>query len=182
MDKVCLLTPYSMVQDSHSACQTIASFLYGIRRLITILTKAHHRTLSWACRIQFALSIPVSSQRSILMLSFLVVSSFRASEPKFCKHFSPSPPLYASHMSSSPHPHPNNIRWRIQAAKFIIMQFFPISFYLPFRSKYPPQHPVLRNSQFKFLFHCLRHAKESAQVRSALKNFSGNYFFTVRGC
>jgi hypothetical protein len=36
--------------DSHSACQTIVCFLYGTRRFITVLTKACHRTLSWASR------------------------------------------------------------------------------------------------------------------------------------
>jgi hypothetical protein len=65
---------YSMVQDilwkadRHSACQTIACFLYGTRRFITVFTKARHWALSWASRIQFAPSIP-SSVRSILMLS-----------------------------------------------------------------------------------------------------------------
>jgi hypothetical protein len=43
-------------------------------------------------------------------------------------------------MSRPPHPlwfnHPNNIRWRIQAVKFIITQFSPRSVFLPFRSKY----------------------------------------------
>jgi hypothetical protein len=29
--------------------------------------------------------------------------------------------------------------------KFIIMQFSPRSVFLPFRSKYPPQHSVLKN-------------------------------------
>jgi hypothetical protein len=68
------LLTHPMVQDilwkadSHSACQTIACFLYGIRRFITELTKVRHRTLSWASRIQFAPSIPISL-RSILMLS-----------------------------------------------------------------------------------------------------------------
>jgi hypothetical protein len=41
---------------------------YGTRRFITVFTKARHRTLSWASRIQFAPSIPISP-RSILMLS-----------------------------------------------------------------------------------------------------------------
>jgi hypothetical protein len=42
---------HSMVQDilwkadSHSACQTIAHFIYGIWRFITMLTKAHHWNL-----------------------------------------------------------------------------------------------------------------------------------------
>jgi len=64
---------YSMVQDilwkadSHSACQS-ACFLYGTRRFITVLTKSLHWSLSWASRIQFASSIPISL-RSILMLS-----------------------------------------------------------------------------------------------------------------
>jgi hypothetical protein len=45
-------------------------------------------------------------------------------------------------MSHPPHPpwfnYPNNIRWRIQAVKFIIMQFSPRSVFLPFSSKYRP--------------------------------------------
>jgi hypothetical protein len=65
---------HSMVQDilwkvdSYSACQRIARFLYETRRFITVLTKARHRTLSWASRIHFATWIPISL-RSILMLS-----------------------------------------------------------------------------------------------------------------
>jgi hypothetical protein len=43
-------------------------FLYGKRRFITVLTKARHWTLSWASRIYFTSSIPVSL-RSLLMLS-----------------------------------------------------------------------------------------------------------------
>jgi hypothetical protein len=41
-------------------------------------------------------------------------------------------------MSCPPHPlwfnHPKNIRWRIRAVKFIIMQFSPRPVFLPFRS------------------------------------------------
>jgi hypothetical protein len=65
---------HSMMQviwkaDSHSACQKISWFLlYGTRRFIAVLTKARHLTLSWASRIQFAPSVPISL-RSILMLS-----------------------------------------------------------------------------------------------------------------
>jgi hypothetical protein len=58
-------------------------------------------------------------------------------------------------MSCLPHPpwfnHPNNIRWRIQAVKFIIMQFSSRSVFLPFRSKYLPQHSILKNLQFVYL-------------------------------
>jgi hypothetical protein len=45
--------------DSHSACQTIACFLYVTRGFITVLTEARHLTLSWASQIQFAPSIPI---------------------------------------------------------------------------------------------------------------------------
>jgi len=55
--------------DSYSACQRIATFLYGTWRVITIFTKACHWTLSWGSWIQFTLPIPVYL-RSILMLSF----------------------------------------------------------------------------------------------------------------
>jgi hypothetical protein len=49
--------------------------------------------------------------------------------------------------------HPNNISRRIQAMKFIIMQFSPWAVFLPFRSKCLPQHSVLKNRQsmFKYL-------------------------------
>jgi hypothetical protein len=46
-------------------------------------------------------------------------------------------------MTRPPHPpwlnHPNSIRWRMQVIKFIIMQFSPLSVFIPFRTKYPPQ-------------------------------------------
>jgi hypothetical protein len=61
---------------------------------------------------------------------------------------------HACRMSRPPHPprfnHPNNIQWRIQAVKFIIMQFSSQSVFLPSRSKYPPQHTVLKNPQSMF--------------------------------
>jgi hypothetical protein len=60
-------------------------------------------------------------------------------------------------MSRPTHPprlnHPNNIWWRIQAAKFIIMRFSSRSVFLPFRSKSLPQHSVLKNPQSVFLPH-----------------------------
>jgi hypothetical protein len=61
-----------------------------------------------------------------------VVSCLRTSQPKPCKHLSPPPCV--QHIPP-PYPpwfnHPNNIRWRIQAVKFIIMQFSPWSIFLP---------------------------------------------------
>jgi hypothetical protein len=75
-------------------------------------------------------------------------------------------------MSSPPHSprfnHPNNIRWRIQAMKFIIMKFSPWSVFLPFRSKYPsstlcPQKPSVcippSKWETKFRTHTVQLAK-----------------------
>jgi hypothetical protein len=66
-----------------------------------------------------------------------------------------SPLPHSCHMSHPHHPpwfnHHNNIQWRIQAMKLIIMQFSPQSVFLPFRSKYLPQHSILKNPQSMFL-------------------------------
>jgi hypothetical protein len=166
--------------DSHSDSQKISFFLYGTRRLITVFTKVRHWTLSWASRIQFAPSITISLRSSLLLSSHLrlvfpVDSSLQTSQPKPCKHLSPP---HACHMSHPPQPpwfnHPNNIRWRIQAAKFIIMQFSPWSIFIPFMSKYPPQHPVLKNPQTMFL--PLSERPSFAPIRYNWQNYSFVYF------
>jgi hypothetical protein len=53
---------------------------YGTRRFITVITKAHHWTLSWASWIQFAPSIPISP-RSILMKTGRQFLQFCESRP-----------------------------------------------------------------------------------------------------
>jgi hypothetical protein len=96
------LLTYSTMQDiiwkadCHSTSHAISCFLYGARRFITVFTKARHWTLSWASRIQFAPSIPISL-RSILMLSshlrlgLPMVSYLPTSQPKpwMFKHTGP---------------------------------------------------------------------------------------------
>jgi hypothetical protein len=52
-------------------------------------------------------------------------------------------------MPHQPHPpwlnRPNNMRWRIKAVNFIIMQFASWSVFLNSTSKYPHQNSVLKN-------------------------------------
>jgi len=146
---------HPMVQDilwkvgSCSACQRISCFLYGTQRFITVLTKACHQALSCVSCIQFASSTHFSL-RSIIVLSShqclgLHSGLFPLGLPAKKKETSP---LHVYHMLCPPHPHwfnhPNSIRWRIQAVKFIIMHFSPRFVFLPFRSKYP-QHLVNSN-------------------------------------
>jgi hypothetical protein len=55
-----------------------------------------------------------------------------------------SPIHHACHMSRSPHlisfNHRNNIWWKKQQMKFIVMLFCPRFDFLPFTYQYPPQH------------------------------------------
>jgi len=46
---------------------------YGTRRFITVFITARHRTLSWASRIQFAPSIPISLRSTLILSSHLCV-------------------------------------------------------------------------------------------------------------
>jgi hypothetical protein len=47
--------------------------------------------------------------------------------------------------------HPSNIWWSLQVTKLLITQSSPASrHFLPLRSKYSPQHPVLRHAQSMF--------------------------------
>jgi hypothetical protein len=113
------LLTYSVVQDipwkadSQSTCQTVACFLYGTRRFITIFTKASH----W---------IPITL-RSILMLSSHLHLGLTSGLSSSVLLLNASPLPHACHVSRPPQApwfnQPNNIRWRIQAVKFSIMQF-----------------------------------------------------------
>jgi hypothetical protein len=60
--------------------------------------------------------------------------------------------LYVSSISLSWFDYPNNIWWRVQFMKLLIMQSFPASrHYLRLWSKYSPQHPVLLHPQSMLL-------------------------------
>jgi hypothetical protein len=58
-------------------------------------------------------------------------------------------------MARPPHPfrldHSNYTWGRVQIVKLLVMQFYLFScYFIPFRSKYSPQHPVLKHPQFMF--------------------------------
>jgi hypothetical protein len=69
--------------------------------------------------------------------------------------------LYAFSFSMCYMPCPSNPPWldhsnytwrRVQVMKLLIMQFSPTSHhFIPLRSKYCPQHPVLKHPQSMFL-------------------------------
>jgi len=61
--------------------------------------------------------------------------------------------FHACYIPRPSHPpwfdHPNNIWWSIHVTKLLIMHSSQVS--LPLRSKYSPQHPVLKHPQSMFL-------------------------------
>jgi hypothetical protein len=157
-----VLITYSMVQDilwranNHLDFQTITSFLYGIRRFITVFTKSPplNTILSQLNPVR-----PVDPYLRKVHLNVILPPTPRSSQrylpfgPPNKNPVDISPLPHACHMTRPSHPpwfnHPNNIRWRIQVMKFIIMQFSLRCFFLPFRSKYPPQHSLLKGDKPK---------------------------------
>jgi hypothetical protein len=55
------------------------------------------------------------------------------------------------------------------------MQFSPRSVFLPFRSKYPPQHSVLKNP------HCVPASKWELRWAVTFTRGPGGIFWTLRG-
>jgi hypothetical protein len=67
-----------------------------------------------------------------------------ASPPKSYMHLSSLHACYMPHPSHSHSLDHSNYTWRrVQVMKLIIMQFSPTYHFIPLRSKYSPQHPVL---------------------------------------
>jgi hypothetical protein len=139
--------------DCHSACQTTACFLYG-----TLRCSQNHATVP--CLSQPNPVRPIDSCLCKVYLNILFPPTPRFSQWSLTfRHPNQNPlnipPPHACHMSRPPHlpwfNRPNNIRWRIQAVKLIIIQFSPRSVFLTFRFKYLPQHSVLKNPQSMFL-------------------------------
>jgi hypothetical protein len=127
----------------------ISPTFYGTRRFITVFTRALHRSLSWARSIQSIPPHPISL-RSILILS----SYLRLGPPSGLFPYGfPTKFLYAFHFSpfmlhvlpiSSSLTSNSNYTWRtVQVMTLLIMQLSPT--FIPLRSKYFPQHPVLEH-------------------------------------
>jgi hypothetical protein len=96
-------------------------------------------------------------------------------------YFSSPQPCYMPRRS---HPawlvHPSNIRWNVQVMRLLITQSIPASHhFLPLRSKYFPQHPVLKHSQCIFLPWCERPSFTPTQKKTG--HFSIRRILTIHG-
>jgi len=144
--------------DKLTVAQLVKKFpaFYGTRKFIAIFTTAYHWPLSWAIWIQFT-NFHLTSPRSVLILyshlRFDLTSSLFPSDfpTKILYVFL----IHVYYMPRPSHPHwvvhPNNVWWKAQFMKLLIILFSPFScYFLPLRSKYSPQHPVLKHPQSIF--------------------------------
>jgi hypothetical protein len=71
-------------------------------------------------------------------------------------HFSSAHSWYMSRPSHPPWLDHSNYTWRtVQVMKLLIMQFSSTPYhFIPLRSKYSPQHPVLKHAQSMFFPKC----------------------------
>jgi hypothetical protein len=129
---------------------------YMSQMFITAFVRAVHLPLPRARPIQSSSTHSVS-QRPIFILS--THRRLGLLEVSFPLVFLVS--LFALHappISSSPRLDYSNYTWRrVQITKVLVMQFSqPFLHFNSIRSKYPPQHPVLKHPQSVFLPKCQR--------------------------
>ena len=178
-----LLTPWCRVLlEKLTGLQLVKKFpaFHGTRRFITALTTVRHLSLYWASPIQSIYPHP-TSWRSVLILSThlrlglpsgLLPSGFPTKTL-----YTPSPHPYA------PHAQPISFFSILSPAQCwvrrvdhlaLVMQSPPFPRYLiPPRSKYSPQHHVLKHQQLSFLPQCQR--PSFTPIQNNRQNYTSMY-------
>jgi hypothetical protein len=166
--------------DRHSAGQEIPCLLWNPNVHHCVHKSQHLDTI-------LSQQNPVCSIDPYLLmvhLNVILLPTPRSSQlslpfgPPNQKPVNTSPLHHACYPSHPPRPpwfnHPNNIRWRIQAVKFVITQFSPWAVFLPLRSINLPQHSVLKNPRSMFLPQSER--PSFTLIQHNWQNYSSVYF------
>ena len=120
-----------------------------------MLTVVHHLSLSWAKWTYLMPTHPVYLQSILILTSdhcvWLPSSLFPSGFPTTTLYtllFSPAHAICPAHHILLDF---RNIWWPVQIIKLLIMQFSPFSCYcLPRRTKYLPEHPILKQPSSVF--------------------------------
>jgi hypothetical protein len=124
---------------------------YGTRKFITVSTRARQRTISLASRIKSTFS-RIGSWKSVyyhVIYSWVsqLLSSLLIFWLIFCTHF-----CYTCYVPRPSHPQFYVSTWQcmVKSTNYEALRYgiFVVScYFLSLRSKYSPQHPVLKHSQ-----------------------------------
>jgi len=146
------LTPWSRVLlEKLIATQLLKKLptFYATQRFISVFTRALKWFLSWARYIHFIPPYHMYLRSALMLLSRLRLG-FQSGP--FPSGF-PIKILYLFLISTMPHTsHPswfdqlNNIWWSLQVMKLIMQNSQPSRHFVPLRSKYSPQNPVLKHN------------------------------------
>ena len=161
-----LLTPWCRVLlEKLTGLQLVKKFptFHGTRRFITALTSVPHLSLSWASPIQSIYTHPTSWRSTLLLFTHLRLGLPSGSFPPVSiprPYTHPSPHPYA------PHAQPISFfsilspaQYWVKSTNHLAPRYAISSIPLlprPPRSKYSPQHHVLKHPQLPFLPHCQR--------------------------
>jgi len=133
------------------------------KRFITVFTRIRYRSQSSARCIYSTPSHPITFRSTLILSSHLrlglPIGVFSSGFPtKILYAFLTSHPYYMPRSSDPPSfHHPSDIWWSVQVMKLLIVLPVPAScHFLPFRTKYSPQHPVIKHPHSMIFLQCER--------------------------
>ena len=179
----CLLTPWSRVLlEKLTGFQLVKNFptFYGTKRFITAFTSARHLSLSWASSIQYIPTHPTSWRYVLTLTSHLCLGLPIGLVPSGF----PTKTLHMLLPSSICATCPAHLILLYFITRTILGEvyrslssslcsFLHSCYLVPLRTKYSPQHPILKQPQPTFLPQCQR--PSFTPIQNNRQNYSSVY-------